>query len=160
MKAQIETDQRADRPHMALGCAVMDTLGGATEEPDYPGRDIRRAREAAGLSQAELGRRSGLGARTVRRVEAGEGNRQGRTIGALRRALGLPVDGAPPDPIATLRTVPWVELVAEITRRLSEAERFTDRQRIQLGDLPPGIADKPGVLRGPDLNDKRAGSDN
>jgi transcriptional regulator with XRE-family HTH domain len=108
----------------------MNTLGGTTEDqPDHPGHDIRRAREAAGLSQAELGRRSGLGVRTVRRVEAGQGSPEGRTIAALRRVLGLPVEGAPPDPIAVLRTVDTIDLIAEISRRLMSADDITRRRR-------------------------------
>lgn len=109
---------------MALGSAVMSNLGEAGEDhPEHPGHHIRRAREAAGLSQAELGRRSGLGVRTVRRVEAGEGTPEGRTIAALRRALGLPADGAAPDPIAALRAASTIDFIAETTRRFMEAER-------------------------------------
>lgn len=144
---------------MALCFAAMnDNLGGATEE--HPGHQIRRAREALGLSQAELGRRSKLGVRTVRRVEAGQGTPEGRTIAALRRTLGLPVAGSPPDPVAVLRETATVDLIAELTRRLMNAERIMDRQRMQVGELPSAVPDKPGVIRGPDTDDRRFGSDN
>jgi transcriptional regulator with XRE-family HTH domain len=142
---------------MALCFAAMNDLGGATEE--HPGHQIRRAREALGLSQAELGRRSKLGVRTVRRVEAGQGTPEGRTIAALRRTLGLPVEGAP-DPAAVLRETATVDLIAELTRRLMNAERIMDRQRMQVGELPSEVPGKPGVLRGPDADDRRFGSDN
>lgn len=166
---------------MALGCATMnDSLGGATEE--QPGHDIRRAREALGLSQPEVAKLAGLGPRTVRRVEAGQGEPEARTIAALRRVLGLPVDGAPPDPLVVLRSVSTVDFITESTRRFLEADsRIAEltrkleaaeaalqaandgaddggQRRVQVGHLPPEISDKQGILRGPATHDQRAGS--
>jgi len=157
VEAQIDTGQSSDRPHMALGCAVMDTLGGATEE--NAGHEIRRAREALGLSQAELGRRAGVGQRTVKRVEAGQGSHEGRTIGALRRVLGLPVAGSPPSPTEVLRAVDTSDLIAEVTRRLLIADDTIRAGRVQVGHLPPDVTDKPGIIRGPETNEQRFGSD-
>jgi len=125
---------------------------------DHPGHQIRRARESLGLSQAELGRRSGLGQRTVRRVEAGQGSPEGRTVAALRRVLGLPVAGSPPTPAEVLREVSTAELAAEVTRRLLIADDLR-AGRVQVGHLPAGMADKPGILRGPATHEQRSGSD-
>ena len=54
------------------------------------GRLLRRYRQAAGLSQEELGERAGIGVRTIGDLERGERTRPYRhTVGALAEALGL-----------------------------------------------------------------------
>ncbi len=140
---------------MALCFGVMDSP--AAEE--HPGHEIRRVREAKGWKQVDLIRRSGVPARTVRRVEEGKGNPERSTIARLRRTLGLPVEGAPPDPRDVIQELSAFDLGQEVLRRLLDAEDVMKRERIRLGDLPPDIVDKPGVLRGPDTDTPQARRD-
>ena len=52
--------------------------------------NLRRARRAAGLSQAELAERAGVGANTIARIEAEQiDNPRINTLGKLARALGI-----------------------------------------------------------------------
>jgi transcriptional regulator with XRE-family HTH domain len=55
------------------------------------GRRLRVGREAAGLSLAELARRSGVARATLTSLEAGEGNPTLETVYALANALGVPI---------------------------------------------------------------------
>jgi transcriptional regulator with XRE-family HTH domain len=91
---------------------------------EHPGHDIRSARFARGWSQGELAQHSGVGVRTIRRVEAGEGDPDSRTITRLRHTLGLSGDPAA-DPRAVLRAMSDAEFVAfiatETARRLGTA---------------------------------------
>jgi ribosome-binding protein aMBF1 (putative translation factor) len=52
------------------------------------GEMVRRAREAAGLSQSELGRRMGTNQAAIARLEAGGVDPKLSTIGRVNRALG------------------------------------------------------------------------
>jgi transcriptional regulator with XRE-family HTH domain len=77
------------------------------------GTEIRRLREARGLTQQDLAAAIGVGLRTIGNWERGETVPQNR-MGMLEAFFGLdgPVDS--PDPI---RTAPDVELLAELLRR-------------------------------------------
>ncbi|WP_118134648.1 helix-turn-helix transcriptional regulator [Oceanicella sp. SM1341] len=57
--------------------------------PQQIGAAIRRRRRALGLSQAELGARTGLRQATISSVEAGEAGTRLATICELMAALGL-----------------------------------------------------------------------
>ena len=120
---------------MALGCGAM-----APPAP-HPGHVIRTRRETLGLSQAELARRSGIGLRTIRRVEAAQGSPDSRTITRLRHTLGLPIDGAPAglgvDEARREEIVAWfgdeatdMEWIQALARRLGR----TGRQPVVLPD--------------------------
>ena len=50
----------------------------------FSGRDLRRDREAAGLTQAEVARRAGIRAETLSRLEHGRGN---PTVGTVRKIV-------------------------------------------------------------------------
>jgi len=58
-----------DDPGACPACLVWHDL--REPEPSTPGQRIKAAREAAGLSQAELAKRVGVGPTTVSRWEAG-----------------------------------------------------------------------------------------
>ena len=58
------------------------------------GRDLRRDREAAGLTQAEVARRAGMRAETLSRLERGRGNPTVRTIARIVRAIRSERNGA------------------------------------------------------------------
>ena len=67
---------------------------------------LRRLRLELVLSQAELGRRAGLHALTVTRLESGATAPTTRTVRALAAALGVePRDLAAPEEVAELRRV-------------------------------------------------------
>jgi transcriptional regulator with XRE-family HTH domain len=55
------------------------------------GRRLRERRDAAGLSLAELARRSGVARATLTSLEAGDGNPTLETLYALANALGAPL---------------------------------------------------------------------
>lgn len=109
------------------------------------GEALRRARQAAGLSQNELGRRAGINPGTINRLETGERGPTGREqVAALAEALGLsPLAadrlladaGLLPDPIARLGAAdPTLVLVADILAdtRIPAAERADFRLQIAL----------------------------
>lgn len=89
------------------------------------GATLRRARLAVGLSQNEVGRRSGVNPGTINRLEAGEREPTGREqVSAFAAALALsPAEhdrllaaaGILPEPLARLGAAdPTLVLVAEI----------------------------------------------
>lgn len=53
---------------------------------------LRRARKALHLTQAELARRAGIPARTYQRVEAGDTKVQIGTVARAAQSLGLALD--------------------------------------------------------------------
>jgi transcriptional regulator with XRE-family HTH domain len=69
------------------------------------GRRLRAGREAAGLSLAELARRSGVARATLTSLEAGEGNPTLETVYALANALGLPISALIGEPDVASVTV-------------------------------------------------------
>lgn len=83
---------------------------------------IRRAREAAGLTQAELAERVSVDKRTVRNWEAGRVPRN--AIGAIERALGIDLsDDVEDDRSPRLATATDAQLLASLADRLAERDR-------------------------------------
>lgn len=58
------------------------------------GRDLRRDRKAAGLTQAEVARRAHIRPETLSRLENGRGNPTVRTVARILRAIGRARRGA------------------------------------------------------------------
>lgn len=109
------------------------------------GEALRQARLRAGLSQNELGRRAGINAGTINRLETAEREPTGREqVTALAVALDLaPLDrqrllasaGLLPDPLAALGAAdPVLLLVAEVLADagIPAAERADFRLQIVL----------------------------
>lgn len=84
------------------------------------GADIRRLREARGLTQEALAQEIGVGQRTIGNWERGETVPKNR-LGMLERFFGLDAD-ASADPI---RDASDVALLAELLRRAGDRERRT-----------------------------------
>lgn len=80
------------------------------------GDDIRRMREARGLTQAELAARLGVGQRTVGNWERGETVPRNR-IGMLRAYFGLDDESANP-----LLSVSDIAMLTELLRRAAARE--------------------------------------
>lgn len=88
------------------------------------GRQIRAARERAGLTQGQLGELVGVGLRTVGNWERGETvprNRMARIQQVLSKHLDTP--GADP-----LESASDVALLAELARRLDRAKGTGDER--------------------------------
>ena len=112
-----------------------------------PGEEVRRARLARGWSIAELATRSGVGHRTITRIEGGTGG--DTKLAALQKFLQIGpyetydvIGEGPPLHRATL-----TEILTEIRRRDEGKDHLL--QRIRTGDVPAGILDEPGVIGGP-----------
>lgn len=57
------------------------------QELDFFVKDLRRKREAAGLTQAEVARRAKMKPEALCRIEKGGGNPTVRTIGRILKAI-------------------------------------------------------------------------
>jgi len=82
---------------------------------------IRRAREAAGLTQAQLAERVGKDARTVRNWENGRVPRS--ALGALERALHVDLSGEPGDSGPSLEDASDAQVLANLANRLAERDQ-------------------------------------
>lgn len=71
--------------------SILLGLAVGKKRPKYPfGARLKAAREVAGISQAELSRRSGVHAVTISRLEAGGMDPSLSTVELLAEALGIP----------------------------------------------------------------------
>ncbi|GAA0809201.1 helix-turn-helix domain-containing protein [Spirilliplanes yamanashiensis] len=66
---------------------------------------LRRERERAGISLAELARRAGLAKSTLSQLEAGNGNPSVETLWSLGVALGVPFSRLVEPPVPAIRVV-------------------------------------------------------
>ena len=116
----------------------------AVADTQHIGERIRRARERRLMSQQELAAATGVSARTLRRIEAGEVQRS-KAITVLLEYLGIHPEhpashDAVTDPQRALRTVSTPELLAELAARIAALEaRAADRP------LPRGIGIRAAV---------------
>jgi transcriptional regulator with XRE-family HTH domain len=108
---------------------------------------IRRERERAGLSMAELARRAGVGKSTLSQLEAGLGNPGVETLWALATALGVPFSRLVDPPRGQVRVVRAGEGPVTFAEQASYAATL-------LASCPPGarrdiywIASQPGPPR-------------
>src|SRR3712207_3900014 len=84
---------------------------------------LRRERERAGLSLAELARRAGLAKSTLSQLEAGNGNPSVETLWSLGVALGVPFSRLvepPPTQIRVIRAGTGPRLQADEADRSEE----------------------------------------
>lgn len=105
---------------------------------DPLGDRIRRAREAAGLSQAELAARIGRHEKTVRNWENGHAT-PANSIGRLEAVLGVDLSAEVAERLAD-RTSPRLteatdaQVVANLTARLAERNETIRRLTIELAE--------------------------
>jgi transcriptional regulator with XRE-family HTH domain len=116
----------------------------------YPARvewtpaEIRRRRQTKGLSQAGLAQRLNLSRRAITNWETGGAEPRGSNLRALERELG-----DAPTPAIALTDASDIELLGELARRLSTAQRA---QSPATADGPPerykwAAADAPTARR-------------
>ena len=127
------------------------------------GANLRRRRQAAGLSLADLASAAGLGKTTLHALELGEGNPTLSTLWALATALGVPLGDLlddRPAPVAVVRAdqgarIDGAAVHARLLHRLACAAGW--RSTIWPWTAPAGFgrasARRPGVHGG----DRRAG---
>lgn len=117
-------------------------------EESTPGDVVRQARTARGLSQERLARLAGVSARTIGRIERGEDYDDPRMLPTVQRALGIGDSQDPP-----LSKASAIELAGELVRRLSEAERILEHNRLGSGTAPTDLARRPNVITGPQTDE-------
>lgn len=105
---------------------------------------LRRQRERAGISLAELARRAGIAKSTLSQLEAGSGNPSVETVWALGVALGVPFSRLIEQPSPAVRVIraghgPGLRSQqAEFTGTLLAAGAPQVRRDIYLIELEPG----------------------
>ena len=105
---------------------------------------LRRERERAGISIAELARRAGLAKSTLSQLEAGTGNPSIETLWSLGVALGVPFSRLvepPPSPVRVIRAGEGLRLradEADFGATLLAAGSPHTRRDIYLMELEPG----------------------
>jgi transcriptional regulator with XRE-family HTH domain len=107
---------------------------------------LRRERERAGISLAELARRAGLAKSTLSQLESGTGNPSIETLWALGVALGVPFSRLvepPPSPVRVIRSGEGTSLRADraefVAKLLATGAPHT-RRDIYVFELDPGDA--------------------
>ncbi|MEU4426257.1 XRE family transcriptional regulator [Actinoplanes sp. NPDC024001] len=107
---------------------------------------LRRERDRAGISLAELARRAGLAKSTLSQLESGAGNPSIETLWALGVALGVPFSRLiepPPSPVRVIRAGEGTRLRADradlVATLLATGAPHT-RRDIYLMELEPGEA--------------------
>ena len=100
---------------------------------------IRRAREAAGMTQAELAERVGRDQKTVRNWEAGRVPRN--AIGAIERALGVNLsDRDDRSTSPRLDDATDAEVIASLANRLADRDRRIRELTIEVEQMRNGDA--------------------
>lgn len=118
-------DRGPQWPKVAVGFGLMPTSGAPT------GDQIRRAREAQRMTQADLAAALGVGKRTIGRWERGESVPRS-SAGALMTVLAIPTVDDRPEPTdqyldddtiaAALRQASHLQVLAELARRIQAAQ--------------------------------------
>lgn len=94
---------------------------------------IRRAREASGLTQAQLAERIGVDTKTVRNWEAGRAPR--RSLGAIETVLGVSLDDGPLTSDIALETATDAQLLANVADRLARRDQTIRDLESRVRDL-------------------------
>jgi transcriptional regulator with XRE-family HTH domain len=107
---------------------------------------LRRERERAGISLAELARRAGLAKSTLSQLEAGAGNPSIETLWSLGVALGIPFSRLVEPPTSQVRVIragdgPRLQAEeADFVATLLAAGSARTRRDIYVMELEPGQA--------------------
>lgn len=105
-------------PLVALHCVVVTERGEA----------LRRARDLRRLSRRQLAEITGVGARTIQRIEQGEASQSARSIEVLEQELAPELRRLSlADGQRALDGFTVNELLAEVSRRYAELEARTQR---------------------------------
>ena len=116
------------------------TLHGPAMTPEI-GKRIRIAREARGLTQAQVATAMGVSRVTVTQWEIGKHVPKGHRWKVLADLLGLSADDLLDTPgDAGVREVPLIQSIsAGPWAELETVERLSDLPRIRAASLPPGV---------------------
>lgn len=107
---------------------------------------LRELLDRLGWTQRQLADHVAVSPRTVSAWLAGA-SPQRRYLRALDELEVGDTDDGPYDP--PLSRASAAEFAAELVRRLTEAEEIRAQARVRIGTPPPGLADRPGIIRGP-----------
>jgi transcriptional regulator with XRE-family HTH domain len=91
-------------------CRILHMQGGRRDVLVHVGENLRRLRQAAGLSQTALAEASGISRRTIINLEAGEANISLSGLDRLADALGatfVDLVAAPAAPAGHISAVAW-----------------------------------------------------
>lgn len=139
MSIATRQDRCPKRPTMAVLSGTVST----------PGAQVKQARIARGLSQPALAKLAGVSIKTIGRIETETDYKMPRSLPKVQRALGLGAYATHGDPPLSKATP--MELINELSGRLSEAERIVAEDRIRRGTVADqaGLAADPDVILGP-----------
>lgn len=138
-------DKAAASPATSVPQEVTASPGEAATSPVATiAAALRRERERAGISLAELARRAGIAKSTLSQLEAGSGNPSVETVWALGVALGVPFSRLVEQPAPTVRVIragdgPRLRSEqAEFTGTLLAAGSRHARRDLYLIEMEPG----------------------
>lgn len=126
-------------PKVALDCAVVTR-----------GELIRRARDLRRISRADLAKLTGVGARTITRIENGNVSDKARSVAALEHELAaelaqLSGGETPARSSVTLDEATDLDLLTTLGQRLAEQSRRIADLEAQLSADPNADDDRPRV---------------
>lgn len=113
--------------------SIFEHIHAYTHAVDWTGSEIRRRREARGLTQQQLADSIGGSRRSVIAWERGDAAPQGRFIGQLERVLGGPVDSEAGDEGPLLRDATFPEAVNHLLTLYNRAVRGAGAEHPETG---------------------------
>lgn len=91
---------------------------------------------------------AGISSRTMTRIESGADYKDPRSLAAVQAALGIGEHADDADPPLSKATA--IELAGELVRRLSEAEKIIEHDRVRRAAAPDDLDTRPNQLNPPD----------